>query len=260
MIIIIFLIALFASVIGAICGIGGGVIIKPVLDLFGVASVSTISFLSGCTVLSMTFYSVCRNTISRAGGIEFSTGTPLAVGAALGGIVGNLVFSLVRGNLGNGVAGAAQSFFLMLLTLGTLIYSKKKAGIQTYAVKNPLVCLVIGTLLGLLSSFLGIGGGPFNLVFLHYFFSMDAKKAALNSLYIIMFSQITNLAVTLLSRSIPVFDPVVLVLMIAGGILGGILGRQINKKIESNTVDRLFIGLLLVIICICIYNTVRYLR
>ncbi len=45
---------------GAICGIGGGVIIKPTLDAFGVLSVSTISFLSGCTVLAMTCYSVIK--------------------------------------------------------------------------------------------------------------------------------------------------------------------------------------------------------
>lgn len=58
-----FLVSFLASTAGAICGIGGGVIIKPVLDLFQMASVSTISFLSGCTVLSMSLYSV-----GRAGG------------------------------------------------------------------------------------------------------------------------------------------------------------------------------------------------
>lgn len=40
---IIFLAVSFgASVIGAICGIGGGVLIKPLLDAFGVLSVSKI--------------------------------------------------------------------------------------------------------------------------------------------------------------------------------------------------------------------------
>ena len=37
------IVSFFASVAGAICGIGGGVIIKPTLDLFGWVSVSTIS-------------------------------------------------------------------------------------------------------------------------------------------------------------------------------------------------------------------------
>ena len=49
---IFFLVALGASVVGAVCGIGGGVIIKPVLDLLHLETVAAISFLSGCTVLS----------------------------------------------------------------------------------------------------------------------------------------------------------------------------------------------------------------
>ena len=54
MIYLIFLVVCFgASIVGAICGIGGGVIIKPVLDSFGVLDVTAISFLSGCTVLSI---------------------------------------------------------------------------------------------------------------------------------------------------------------------------------------------------------------
>lgn len=60
-----FIISFCASVIGVICGIGGGVIIKPVLDAFGVLNVSAISFLSGCTVLSMSCYSVIKSKIKR---------------------------------------------------------------------------------------------------------------------------------------------------------------------------------------------------
>ena len=58
--ILIFIICLLASVIGGICGIGGGVIIKPVLDAMGIMSVSAISFLSGLTVMSMSIISVLR--------------------------------------------------------------------------------------------------------------------------------------------------------------------------------------------------------
>ena len=62
---IFFAICFCASVIGAICGIGGGVIIKPVLDAFHIMDVSVISFLSGCSVLSMTEYSVVKSKMSK---------------------------------------------------------------------------------------------------------------------------------------------------------------------------------------------------
>ena len=48
-----FLVSFLASVAGAVCGIGGGVIIKPLFDLCQLADVSAASFLSGCTVLCM---------------------------------------------------------------------------------------------------------------------------------------------------------------------------------------------------------------
>lgn len=62
---IIFLLCLGASVLGSICGIGGGVILKPALDLLGVMSVSTISFLSGLTVMAMSAISAVRQRKSR---------------------------------------------------------------------------------------------------------------------------------------------------------------------------------------------------
>lgn len=258
-ILLFFVVSFLASVIGAICGIGGGVIIKPVLDLCGLASVSTISFLSGCTVLSMSCYSVAKNLSSGESRVNMKTGTPLALGGAVGGVLGKQMFQAVRALFENpNTVGAVQAACLGVLTLGTLVYTLYKGRIRTKRLQSVSVCLVIGLALGILSSFLGIGGGPFNLVILFYFFSMDTKTAAQNSLYIILFSQVTSLVTTLLTRSVPPFEWPALLLMVSGGIGGGMVGRQVNKKLDNAAVDRLFIALMAVIICICGYNVVRY--
>ena len=68
---------------------------------------------------------------------------------------------------------------------------------------NAAVCVVIGFILGVMSSFLGIGGGPINLVVLYFFFSMTTKTAAQNSLYIILFSQATSFLSTVVTGSVP---------------------------------------------------------
>ena len=86
--ILFFVVAFLSSIVGAICGIGGGVVIKPVLDMLQLGSVSTINFLSGCTVLSMSCYSVGKSMLAGDSKVEMSTGTPLALGAALGGVAG----------------------------------------------------------------------------------------------------------------------------------------------------------------------------
>lgn len=253
-------ISFFASTVGAICGIGGGVIIKPVLDLFGWASVTTISFLSGCTVLSISFYSVGKAMLAGERTVDLKKGTPLAIGAALGGIFGKQLFSLVKEVSSDpDMVGGVQAGCLAIITLYTLIYTINKENFHTKHVESVLPCLVIGAALGIMSSFLGIGGGPINLVILYYFFSMGTKTAAANSLYIILFSQFTSLITTLVTHTVPEFTIATLVFMVAGGILGGVAGRIINKRIDNHTVENLFIIIMFIIIGISVFNTWRYL-
>ena len=254
-----FLVAFLASVVGAICGIGGGVIIKPVLDLFHLETVAAIQFLSGCTVLSMSAYSVGRSLLAGEKQLEMRTGGPLIAGAVAGGLLGNQLFAQVKAAFAQPSAvSAVQAACLSLVTLGTLLYTIKKAKIKTKHVQSPLASAVIGLSLGLMSSFLGIGGGPINLVVLFYFFSMETKKAAANSLYIIFFSQLASFLLTLLTRSVPAFHLPALLCMIAGGIGGGVAGRALNKRMDDRAVDKLFMGLMAVIICISLYNLWQY--
>ena len=255
---IFFLVSFLASVAGAICGIGGGVVIKPVLDMLGLETVAAISFLSGCTVLSMSCYSVTRSLAKGDSGVDLRTGTPLALGAALGGLAGKQLFELVRSLFADqGMVGAVQAAGLGVITLGTLVYTINKSRISTHKVAAAPVCVAIGLALGVMSSFLGIGGGPINLVVLYFFFSMDTKTAAANSLYIILFSQLASLITTLATRTVPPFRWPVLLVMVAGGIGGGMAGRVLNKRMDNRLVERLFIGLMGLIVAICVYNVWR---
>ena len=68
----------------------------------------------------------------------------------------------------------------------------------------------------------GIGGGPINLVVLYYFFSMDTKTVAANSLYVIFFSQLCNLLTTLLTNTVPPVHWPELVLMVLGESAAGL--------------------------------------
>ncbi len=254
-----FIISFLASIAGAICGIGGGVIIKPLLDSFGLMDVKTISFLSGCTVLAMSTYSFVVSKVKKESLVDMRIGTPLAVGAAIGGVLGKSLFQALVSSFDQNYVGAIQAACLLVVTLGTLIYTIYKAKVKTLRVTNLIVCLLVGLVLGVMSSFLGIGGGPINLVVLFFFFSMPTKTAAQNSLYIILFSQITSLLNSIVTATIPAFSIALLALMAAGGILGGFCGRKINKKIDDHKVDLLFMGLMIVIIFINIYNMYRFL-
>lgn len=254
----IFFVCLCASCAGGICGIGGGVVIKPVLDALGVISVSEISFLSGCTVLAMSSISVIRQRKQHQ--IDLRIGGFLGAGAALGGVSGNGLFHLVKAVAGNdGFVGMAQAIALGIITGITLLYSAfLRKRIRSYSVASTAACFSIGCFVGILSSFLGIGGGPINLAILYFAFSMDTKTAASTSLYMILLSQAANLISYFVKGTVPDISLHYLVLMVSAGFIGGTLGSNICKKISARTTEQLFIILQLMIVLICVYNACRF--
>ena len=254
---IFFLVSLIASSIGGICGVGGGIVIKPLLDATNLASVATISFLSACTVLCMSTTTVIRNR-KRKNLLDYKTSSALAVGAVIGGILGKYLFNELNLVIESSLLGGIQSLVLLLVLALTFFYSFLKDKIQTKHIQNWPFIIFAGIILGGISAFLGIGGGPIELMALSYLFSMDSKKAAANSLYIIMFSQMAALIQTGITAQIPTFNPVTLIGMAIAGIVGGIIGSTLNKKLMSSKIELLYRGVLVVIMLICLFNTLRY--
>lgn len=257
--IICFLTTFFACSIGTICGMGGGIIIKPVLDAAGIMSVSTITFMSGCTVIAMTCWSVGKTMLKKESVIDLKNTTFLAVGAAIGGLLGKKLFTAASGLFENAnTAGGVQACLLFIATLATLIYTINKNKITSKKITSPTAAIIIGLLLGILGSFLGIGGGPFNVAVLYYFFSMNTKKATQNSLYIVLFSQVASTFNTVCFDTIPTFNAAILIGMVVFGIIGSEFGRRINKKIDDRQATYLFEGAMILIMCINIYNIIKY--
>lgn len=254
----VFLICFTASVIGGICGIGGGVIMKPLLDALGIMSVSSISFLSGLTVMSMAMVSVFGQRKTQL--VDLRIGSFLTLGAICGGILGNALFQTAKAAAGNDrFVGMVQALVLAFITLFTLIYNLILSNhSRTCQIQNAILCILIGGGMGALSSFLGIGGGPINLAILNFAFSMEPKKAAANSLYIILFSQISNLVLTVAKGTVPDFPWIYLLLMVLAGFSGGMVGSRISKNISEKRTKILFAVLLFAIILICIYNAVHF--
>ena len=160
------------------------------------------------------------------------------------------------------MVGGDQAIALFIAVALTLLYTLNKKKLKGYHLENRFLLLALGLALGTLSSFVGIGGGPMNLAVLFFFLSMPTKTAAQNSLYMILISQVMGLITTFVQGGVPKalyenVDPglyVMLVGMIFCGIYGGIIGKKINKKIPAASVDRLFIGLIVVILGLCVWN------
>lgn len=248
-----FLIALGATILGAMAGLGGGVIIKPVLDFLGNYDLSTIGVLSSVTVFSMAIVSIIKQ-IRYKFELEIKKTSLIGIGSILGGLLGEKLLKLILRIFDANLITIVQNTVLAILLILVFIYMNNKNRFKSYKVDNSFACIIIGLFLGLIASFLSIGGGPINVCVLTIFFSMTPKEAAVNSIITILFSQASKLTTIALSTGFLCFDLSMLPFMVCGGILGGLIGSKFNKLFSNSTILKVFNIVVLALILLNIYN------
>jgi len=255
--VIYFLLTLFATSVGSLTGMGGGVIIKPIMDVMGDYDVQSIGLIASITVFSMAFVSILKQIKAKTE-IPFETAVPLAIGSVVGGIVGERVLKLIVNLLNaNSIVTVVQNVVLAVLILFVFIYMKNKSKIKGKELKGIPISLVVGIFLGFCSSFLGIGGGPINVALIIYLFSYLTKTATVCSLITILFAQISKLTTVALTTGFSDFDLSITPVMIIAAISGGFIGAYFNKKCSEKTVEKAFNIIQLVVLALTIFNIIR---
>ena len=256
-VILYFVIAICATTVGALTGMGGGVIIKPVLDLLGNYDAATIGLLSSVTVFAMSVVSIIKQ-IRQKTRIPGMTALPLAVGSVIGGTVGEQILkALIRALGDNRAVVVTQNICLGLLIILVFVYMLKKDKLPTLHKRGLVLSTLVGVLLGFFSSFLGIGGGPINVALLIFIFSLDTKTATVCSIITILFAQISKLGTVMLTTGFAPFDLAMLPVMIIGAITGGWLGAKLNKQLPEKTVEIAFNCVQVFVFAACAFNIYR---
>lgn len=252
-----FILALFATTVGSLTGMGGGVIIKPLMDVLGDYNVQTIGIVSSITVFSMAIVSVLKQIKAKTE-IPFKTAVPLGFGSVAGGFLGEKLLTYIVNSLNaNSIVTVVQNCVLAVLILCVFIYMKNKAKIKGRNLNGVVISLAVGIFLGICSSFLGIGGGPINVALIIYLFSVNTKTATVCSLVTILFAQISKLTTVALTTGFAEFDLSIAPLMIIGAVMGGFIGAGLNKKCSEKTVEKAFNGVQLLVLGITIFNIIN---
>lgn len=240
-----------ATFLGACAGLGGGVIIKPVLDFIGAHDLNMISFLSTSAVFTMAVYSTIKQVRNKVH-FDVMMIVLVALGAMLGGNLGSTLFSALLAIMDAETLGFIQSISLVGLLL--LVLANVNIKHKNLEVKNKIMTFLIGMLLGVLSSFLGIGGGPINVAVFMFFFSIEMKTATVYSIATILFSQGSKLITIASTTGFAIFDLSLLMYTLPMAVLGGIVGTWLNKKASTSLITNIFNVTVVCIILLNIYN------
>ncbi len=252
-----FLIIIFANTLGAISGMGGGILIKPLFDFVGHDSVAAISFYSAIAVFTMAVVSTFKQ-IKDGTQLNWNFANWIAGGAAVGGMFGNSLLNFLLQLFPN---ERHVTMIQIVLTILSIFFSlgvttRKKANFRLAG--NYWYCFS-GLILGICASFLGIGGGPINVALLILLFNIPLKEATVYSICIILFSQgfkLINITITGDFSSINFYQ---LIFIIPAAILGGYIGALFSKFMLTKYVAILFQIMLLIVVIINVYNYLQLL-
>lgn len=250
------IIIFFACTVGAIVGIGGGVIIKPLLDCFKIHTVETVGFISTCAVFAMSISSSIKHITSKTK-VQPKIVLTVSIGSLFGGVIGNEIFDLAFEKLNSNIVKGVQSVIVFAFILFVLFYVNSK-NVKGFHIKNPIAIFAVGLMLGLLSAFLGIGGGPINTTFLVLLFSFTIKESAAYSVAIIFFSQLSQLVTIFINNQFEPYKeylPVIITAMIVS-VIGGLIGSNLNKKLSNKLITKIFSVVLAFVALISVYNAV----
>jgi len=230
-----FLVALFATTIGAVSGIGGGLIIRPSLSLMGIG-LGVATFTSAACVFVMSFVTATTRRVWKTD-VPFKHLVFLAIGAIVGAFAG--AYTLIF----------LDSITVAILFIASMVINiimlRLRETVQSRTVTNPALGLGVGFATGFLAGLFGIGGGLVQMVALMYLYGSKPKDAVVQSLFIAMMSS----GAALIQYTINGFaDLSLLPYVIPGAILGGLIGGVIAKRMQDKTVTTLLYILMIVVI------------
>lgn len=248
------MVILIATLLGAFVGLGGGVIIKPMLDVLAFHDLTQISFFSACAVFAMSVTSTARH-IKNKTPINPKIVTLFGLGSAVGGILGNKIFNiaLTASETPDTVKGIQS---VLLFSLLVLVVLSVNVNVKKFHLKNPFAIVFSAFALGLVSSFIGIGGGPINVAVITVLFSFTMRDAAVYSVAIIFFSQLASILTTFINTGFAGFDLKYLIAIIPCAVLGGLIGAKLNRKCSEKVIRVVFTITVSAFALLSLYNAV----
>ena len=257
---IIIAVSIVSGCFGAMLGLGGGVILIPVL--VSVLGVDVKSAIAASLVAVVTTSGAAALIRGRDSMSNYRVGVTLEVAAGLGAIAGAVLATLAPGDV------LTMLFGVSLLATGALSWravddtervlpqtwwgrvlqldgvEETKEGLKVYHVQKVPVGLGVMTIAGLLSGMLGIGSGAYKVLAMDTCMRMPFRVSTITSNFMIGITAASGVMVYLRDGMV---DPTIAGPVLIGIVPGAMFGSWLVPKIHVSTLKKIFLVVIVLV-------------
>ncbi len=230
-----------AGLLGSIIGLGGGIIIVPVLTFLGFPPTVAVS-----NSLFAVFSNAVSSSLSYAKQkrIEYSIGIRLGLLSIPGSVLGAFISAEITSTL------FKILFACILISASIYIFSKRKIESKVYNKSKQVLVFAFSAsfFAGIISGLFGVGGGIIFVPVMVILMGMMMKNAAPTSQFILLFAASSGL-ITHIFLGNPEYAQALF--LAVGAFVGGLVGARLSLEIKES-------GLKILIMIVMIAVAVKF--
>ncbi|MEP3050297.1 MAG: sulfite exporter TauE/SafE family protein [Erythrobacter sp.] len=265
------------GILSGLFGVGGGFLTTPLLIFYGipptVAAASAATQVTGASVSGVLAHGKRR-------GVDYRMGLVMVGGGVVGALIGALLFRLLQ-SVGQIDVVINVLYVVMLGTIGGLMVREAvealwpRGGGSNQPRKrrhhplvaalpfrwrfyrsglyiSPLAPLILGTLVGILTMLMGVGGGFILVPAMLYLLGMSGNVVVGTSLFQILFvTMVTTMTHALTTKAV---DIVLAGLLLLGSVMGAQFGAQIALKARPEVLRLVLAAIVIVVALRMLYG------
>jgi len=225
------LFGMLAGILGTMFGLGGGMLLVPVLTILYGLSAADAAAVSLAGIVAASAGGASQGIRKRKANIRL--GLLLEIPTAIGAVIGAAV------------AAYMEDVWLMILFAAVMIYSGIRMALGTerrgdgedYEAKNVPSGMAVCGAAGMMASMTGVGGGMIKVPLMNLHMGIPIKAAAATSSYMIGITAFSGAIVYFMSGTM-LTDYAASVA--AGAFIGSFIGSAISSRIGGNSLKRYF--------------------
>lgn len=220
-----------AGLVGGGLGVGGGIVLVPLLLLIGFDQ-----HRSHATSLAAIVLIAAAGAVSF--GVSGETALGLGVTIGLGGVVGSILGASTMHRMGSRALSMVFGVVLLAASLRMIFGANPLPGANEF--EGPMqvaIALAIGLVAGFFAGVAGIGGGVVIVPATIFFLGLAQHEAQGTALVAIVLTALAGTAVNLRNGRVRLQDGLVVGV---GGAIGAIVGSQLALGVEGRTLSLVF--------------------